>query len=90
MLKGAQKRMIVVKTEDSLLFEEAYFVIRRGADAKGGSIVEEANRIIENCGCHDKKKRRASKKEVLWWAVTFLGGSGIGGAVVGIICALAG
>ncbi len=90
MLKGAQKRMIVVKTEDSFLFEEAYFVIRRGAEARGGSIVEEANRIIENCGCHDKKRRKPSKREIVAWTATFLGGSGIGGALVGIICILAG
>jgi hypothetical protein len=90
MLKGAQKKMIVIKTEDSSLFEEAYFVIRRGAEARGGSIVEEANRIIESCGCYDRKRKKPSRKEVVMWAATFLGGSGIGGALVGIICMLAG
>jgi hypothetical protein len=28
MLKGAEKRMIVVRTRDSRMFEEAYFVVR--------------------------------------------------------------
>ncbi len=51
MLKGAHKQMIVVRTRDSRLFEEAHFVMRRGAGEGGGDdldLVFEANRIIEN------------------------------------------
>ena len=29
MLRGAQKQMIVIRTHDSRLFEEAYFVVRK-------------------------------------------------------------
>ena len=50
MLKGAQKRMIVVRTRDSRLFEEAYFVMRRDlpdTDAHGSDMLWEANRIID-------------------------------------------
>ena len=54
MLRGSQKRMIVVRTRDSRLFEEAYFVIRRSADEHGGDaddewdMLREANRILES------------------------------------------
>lgn len=56
MLRGSQKRMIVVRTRDSRVFEEAYFVMRRGADrgrTAGADTDEldmlwEANRILEN------------------------------------------
>ena len=51
MLRGAQKQMIVVRTHSSRVFEEACFVIRRGAvqaDADEGEMLREANRIIEN------------------------------------------
>ena len=51
MLRGAQKQMIVVRTHGSRVFEEACFVIRRGAvqaDADEGEMLREANRIIEN------------------------------------------
>ncbi len=51
MLKGAHKQMIVVRTRDSRLFEEAHFVMRRGAAEAPGDdldLVFEANRIIEN------------------------------------------
>ena len=57
MLKGAQKRMIVVKTADSRLFEEAYFVMRADTSPSGEDMVYEANKIIENCG----GKRRACR-----------------------------
>ncbi len=51
MLKGSQKQMIVVRTRDSRLFEEAYFVMRRGAGQKETDELDmlwEANRIIES------------------------------------------
>jgi hypothetical protein len=50
MLKGAQKRMIVIRTRDSRLFEEAYFVMRRDlpdTDAHQSDMLWEANRLIE-------------------------------------------
>ena len=57
MLKGAQKKMIVVRTKDSRLFEEAYFVMRKDTpeiSRDSGDILWEANRIIErNIGRHD-------------------------------------
>ncbi len=51
MLRGSQKQMIVVRTRDSRMFEEAYFVMRRGAgrsEADELDMLWEANRIIEN------------------------------------------
>ncbi len=50
MLRGAQKQMIVVRTHGNRVFEEAYFVIRRGAaetHTNEGDMLREANRIIE-------------------------------------------
>ena len=50
MLRGAEKRMIVVRTRDSRMFEEAYFVVRPEADRGGRDepdMLWEANRILE-------------------------------------------
>lgn len=53
MLRGSQKRMIVVRTRDSRVFEEAYFVMRRDAGGRNGGetaesdMLREANRILE-------------------------------------------
>lgn len=52
MLRGAEKRMIVVRTRDSRMFEEAYFVVRPEADREigdGSDMLREANRILEDC-----------------------------------------
>ena len=81
MIKGAQKKMIVVKTGDSRLFEEAYFVLRRDADERNGDMVAEADRIISLCGGKRGKRRRVSSSEWLFAAVGFL----CGGMNVGII-----
>ena len=56
MLKGAQKKMIVVKTGDSKFFEEAYFVVRNDALCSGGDMVGEANKIIDSCGAKKERK----------------------------------
>ena len=49
MLRGAEKRMIVVRTRDSRMFEEAYFVVRPEADRgvkDETDMLWEANRIL--------------------------------------------
>lgn len=83
MIRGAQKNMIVIKTADSDLFEEAYFVLRREKTVKNRDIVAEANRIIEASG--GQKRFSDTKKEIrtLLFAVgCFLCGALSGGCIV--------
>ena len=47
-LRGTQKRMIAVKTADSNIFEEAYFVLRANIDKSSSDIIAEAERIIKS------------------------------------------
>ena len=62
MIRGAQRNMIVVKTSDSELFEEAHFFVRREVSAKSFDLLTEADKIIrgdaEDRG--EKKRRRCS------------------------------
>ncbi len=50
MLKGAQKRMVVLRTAGSSHFETAYFILKDNApepkEGQESSILEEANRIL--------------------------------------------
>lgn len=47
MLKGCQREMIVLQTQDSVLFESAYFVLRKEKRAVPKTdLLAEANRII--------------------------------------------
>lgn len=88
MLKGAQKRMIVVRTTDSKLFEEAYFVMRRDASHGGGhpDMLEEANRILESSLRSGKRERRRGHwRELLWGIGGFAAGVLLGGGGVGLL-----
>ena len=88
MLKGAQKRMIVVKTSDSEIFEEAYFVMKGGVERSKPDMVFEANRIIEGCSERRKEKRRESQIFVIP-LLCFMIGTLFGGGAVALIAFLA-
>ena len=88
MIKGAQKRMIVVKTGDSAVFEEVYFVMRRESSAERLDMLAEANRIIENCGCGKKRAPKGRARSLLLSIGIFFCGSVVGGALAVIISAL--
>ena len=88
MLKGAQKRMIVVKTSDSEIFEEAYFVMKGGVERSKPDMVFEANRIIEGCSERRKEKRRESQICVIP-LLCFMIGTLFGGGAVALIAFLA-
>ena len=81
MLKGAQKKMIVVKTGDSALFEEAYFVMRRETVAGRMDLLAEANKIIDSCG---EKKRDVIRRKYGMIAVAVFAFAAGGGCGVGI------
>ncbi len=53
-MRGSEKRIIYVRETGSRLFEEAYFVLRRGVsegtDADGDEMVREAVRLLEASG----------------------------------------
>ena len=87
MIKGAQKRMIVVKTADSAVFEEVYFVMRRESRAERLDMLAEANKIIDNCGGKRKRGRRLSRSDLLALC-TFFGGLIIGAVLTVLVYAL--
>ena len=87
MIKGAQKRMIVVKTGDSAVFEEAYFVMRRDAVGQRMDMLEEADKIIAGCGGKKRRKLDARIGAWLFAAGTFIGGATVGAAITVIVYA---
>ena len=85
MLRGTQKHMIVVRTRNSPLFEEAYFVMRRDADrleADRPDMLWEANRILENTATAEENPPKTAARgfrRLLWFAAGALsGGSAVG------------
>lgn len=90
MIKGAQRRMVIIKTEQSELFEQAYFVVRRDAAVERFDMVEEANRIIDSCGVNKKRCRdtRQIKKRIILAACCFVTGGASGAAIMGILTSM--
>lgn len=84
MMRGTQKRMVVVKTAESNYFEEAYFVLRRGCSAAGSDMVNEANRIIEHFES-GKREAKKDKKGFLMNIAFFVCGCGAGAILTAIL-----
>ncbi len=90
MLRGARKNMIVVRTRDSRMFEEAYFVMRRErgtATADDPDILWEANRILESATSRNGRGHREAEanprrirwRDVLWFGLGLCSGGGLVG-----------
>lgn len=86
MLKGAQKRMYVVKLGQESPFEEAYFVLKRERGAvEGKDMVSEAARIIRQSAGQEHTGMPKGKR-ILQIVLGFVGGFVTGGGMVAVIC----
>ena len=85
MLKGAQKRMIVIKTADSKVFDEAYFLVKSNYDGEELDMVAEADRIA--AGIVDKKEESRRRGRIIESAVIGIG-CGAVGASLGLIVSM--
>ena len=75
MLKGCQREMIVLQTQDSVLFESAYFVLRKEKRAvPKADLLAEANRIIGAGNEYMRGGRKIPRRLLLF----------VGGLLVGI------
>lgn len=81
--------MVLIRTPDSKVFEEAHFVLRAEVEARSSGeddMLTEANRIIEEAGlgiAHSKRRRRIGID--VKGFVGFLLGGLFGGGVVGAV-----
>ena len=88
MIRGAQKKVVVIKTADSKIFEEAYFVLKKDRGADGGDMVKEANRIIESFEESDKKEKGEMFFGRLYSTALVIFGGGVGALSISLIYAL--
>ena len=83
-MKGCQREMIVLRTNESALFESAYFVLRRQREvADGGDMLAEANRLLGASGAFTQKRRRRGR--LLPFLLGFLLGSCIFAAILAVV-----
>ena len=88
MLRGLQRKAVIVKTTESSIFEEAIFFLRETGEPKKETtdMVSEANRIIAKtdgraCASADVLKR------ILRFVACFFCGAALGGGAV-VLCFL--
>jgi hypothetical protein len=95
MLKGAQKRMVELRTVGNALFETAYFVLRDDCSPAvcrdDDSLLREADRIIrDTLSPAVSNKKRGRRTLVLRSVALFLLGMLLGGALATVIMLLLG
>lgn len=72
LLRGCHRRMICLKSVDSHLFDEAFFVLREERTGAGErEILEEANRIVEE-HLMPRRTRRQGRGHVARWLCPLL------------------
>lgn len=85
-MRGSEKRVIFIRNTGSRIFEEAYFIVRRGIGENGEStstddMVREAQRIVRDSGhMYPASGRRHRFRKS---ALSFLAGAASAGAVIG-------
>jgi hypothetical protein len=90
MIKGAQKKMIVIKTDDSTVFEEAYFVVRHSSTATRGDMIAEAERRIDESGEKKAKRRKPVPLHLVLASLSIAFGGLIGSLLTLFVTYLAG
>ena len=76
LLKGSSRRMVVVRSNDSKLFEEAQFILREDhGEMPLADLLEEANRIVEKS--RFPAPRKAGKKKSWQFAAGVFTGAAI-------------
>jgi hypothetical protein len=79
MIKGCQREIIVMKTQESKLFESAYFVLRRqNKIPEKCDMVAEANRLIGGRASAPCTPKRSGRGRLLLFLTGVLLGCGVG------------
>lgn len=68
MVKGTTRQVIVVRSPDPKLFEQAVFFLREDALEKHGvdetALLEQARRLAD--GCTERKRKRKNHSPAFW------------------------
>ena len=88
MVRGIHKSMIQIKTPQSALFDEAYFVLRVGTEPVSVSdrdMTREANRILEDSNLVTTQRRPQKKKQTRRGSFSFFCGLLCGAFLVALV-----
>ncbi len=89
MIKGTQRQMVMVRTDDSERFEMAYFLLRTdGEGREERSMIDEANRIVSSVCGNGKGSKREKIRGAFLRILIFSVGAAFGAAALGVILVL--
>lgn len=77
MIRGVQRKIIVIKGDKSSVFENVYFLLRNDisdANRSDGDILREANKIIAQNYSDKKRKKYEKRKKIRRGLAIFLSG----------------
>ena len=80
MIRGVQRKIIVIKGDKSSVFENVYFLLRNDisdanrSDRSDGDILREANKIIAQNYSDKKRKKYEKRKKIRRGLAIFLSG----------------
>lgn len=85
MVKGCQRKSVVLKCPASSAFESAYFILKNGADRSFSEedVISQANRIVEESALPVRKRKRGGA--LLWAALSFLAGALVSSGATALI-----
>ena len=87
MIKGIQRKMVLIRTPDSKIFEEAHLVLRTDgvlSSSREGDMLNEANRILEAARIGIDPAKHRTRKLGKKGLVGFLFGGLVGSGIVGV------
>ena len=87
MVKGIHRRVILVRTPDPRLFDEAIFIVRDGAAEEGVSskeLLQEAQAVANDYIQRNRTKKKRRRFRWLSPALCFSLGAGLTGAAWGL------
>ena len=66
MLKGYQRKLVMIRTKESSIFESAFFILRGSLNEDAeDDMIAEANRILRASGGERKKTRCFKARHIL-------------------------
>ncbi len=84
-IKGCQKKVVLIRSAKSPIFEEAYLIMREHEESyEEADIVREADRILSACRTEGKRKGRSiSKREFFFFLAGLLSAGLVFGLMLG-------
>lgn len=78
MVKGIARRVVMIKSPDPKIFDEAIFIVRDEAARRPGVTTEELMREARDVAESFVRKRRGARPSLPWWVWTAIGAGAVG------------